>query len=147
MWNHPRGHVWNVFVRPASSWGATGRSGTPCRQSRGVDPPVQIRRGEKAQRRGCWKTSVFLSRDTGISWNLRYRSLKWKVPLHRNTVKIKGDSDLKFLVGNSLEIQWLGLLVSLPGLGLIWEIRKWQACLKAQPKQNRNNFFLNYKHV
>ena len=19
MWNHPRGHVWNVFVRPASS--------------------------------------------------------------------------------------------------------------------------------
>src|SRR5574341_942607 len=46
MWNHPRGHVWNVFVRPASSWGATGRSGTPSRQSRGVDPPVQIRRGE-----------------------------------------------------------------------------------------------------
>src|SRR5574342_979214 len=41
MWNHPRGHVWNVFVRPASSCGATGRSGTPSRQSRGVDPPVQ----------------------------------------------------------------------------------------------------------
>src|SRR5574338_438461 len=20
MWNHPRGHVWNVLVRPASSW-------------------------------------------------------------------------------------------------------------------------------
>src|SRR5574337_822439 len=30
--------------------GATGRSGTPSRQSRGVDPPVQIRRGERAQR-------------------------------------------------------------------------------------------------
>ena len=78
-------------------------------------------------------------------WNLGYRSLKWKVPLHRNTVKIKGDSDLKLLVGNSLETQWLGLLVSLPGLGLIWEVRKWQACLTAQPKQNRNNFFFNYK--
>src|SRR5574341_317703 len=65
MWNHPRGHVWNVVVRPASSWGATGRSGTPSRQSRGVDPPVQIRRGERAQRRGCRKTSGFLSRETG----------------------------------------------------------------------------------
>ena len=43
--------------------------GTPCRQSRGVDPPVQIRRGERAQRRGCRKTSVFLSRETGSSGN------------------------------------------------------------------------------
>ena len=34
---------------------------------RGVDPSVQIRRGERAQRRGCRKTSVFLSRETGIS--------------------------------------------------------------------------------
>ncbi|MEO2480583.1 hypothetical protein ABG977_10705, partial [Collinsella aerofaciens] len=42
---------------------------TPSRQSRGVDPPVQIRRGERAQRRGCRKTSVFLSRETGISGN------------------------------------------------------------------------------
>ena len=32
-------------------------------------PPVQIRRGERAQRRGCRKTSVFLSRETGISGN------------------------------------------------------------------------------
>src|SRR5574340_523610 len=69
MWNHPRGHVWNVFVRPASSCGATGRSGTPSRQSRGVDPPVQIRRGQRAQRGGRRKTSVFLSRETGISGN------------------------------------------------------------------------------
>ena len=30
--------------------------GNPFRQSRGVDPPVQIRRGERAQRRGCRKT-------------------------------------------------------------------------------------------
>ena len=41
--------------------------GSPCRQSRGVDPPVQIRRGERAQRRGCRKTSVFLSMETRIS--------------------------------------------------------------------------------
>src|SRR5574337_1311640 len=25
-WKHPRGHVWNVVVRPASSCGATGKS-------------------------------------------------------------------------------------------------------------------------
>src|SRR5574337_1393057 len=34
-------------------------SGTPSRQSRGVDPPVQIRRVEGAQRKWCGKTSVF----------------------------------------------------------------------------------------
>src|SRR5574340_740294 len=70
MWNHPRGHVWNAFVRPASSRGATGRSGTPSRQSRGGDPPVQIRRGGRAQRRGCRKSSVFLSRETGNNESL-----------------------------------------------------------------------------
>jgi len=80
MWNHPRGHVWNVFVRPASSSGATGRSGTPSRQSRGVDPPVQIRRGGRAQRRGCRKTSGFLSRETGISGNFVGRIKGAKCP-------------------------------------------------------------------
>src|SRR5574339_657711 len=68
-WKHPRGHVWNVVVRPASSRGATGRSGTPSRQSRGVDPPVEIRRVEGAQRKWCRKTSVFLSRETGMPGN------------------------------------------------------------------------------
>ena len=47
----------------------TGRSGTPSRQSRGVDPPVEIRRVEGAQRMWCRKTSVFLSRDTGMPGN------------------------------------------------------------------------------
>ena len=32
-------------------------------------PSDQIRRGERAQKRGCRKTSVFLSRETGISGN------------------------------------------------------------------------------
>ena len=41
--------------------------GTPSRQSRGVDPPVEIRRVEGAQRKWCRKTSVFLSRETGMS--------------------------------------------------------------------------------
>ena len=59
---------------------ATGRSGTPSRQSRGVDPPVQIRRGERAQRRGCWKTSGFLSRETGISGNFVGRIKGAKCP-------------------------------------------------------------------
>src|SRR5574337_724707 len=69
MWKHPRGHVWNVVVRPASSRSATGRSGTPSRQSRGGDPPVEIRRVEGAQRKWCRKPSVFLSRETGMPGN------------------------------------------------------------------------------
>ena len=50
------------------------------RQSRGVDPPVQIRRGERAQRRGCQKTSGFLSRETGISGNFVGRIKGAKCP-------------------------------------------------------------------
>ena len=69
MWKNPRAHVRNVVVTPASSRGATGMLGTPSRQSRGVDPPVQIRSGERAQRMGCRKTSVFLSRETGMPGN------------------------------------------------------------------------------
>src|SRR5574342_1306109 len=80
MWNPPRGHVWNVFVRPASSRGATRRTGTPSRPSRGVDPPVQIRRGERAQSRGRRKTSVFLSRETGVSGNFVGRIQGAKCP-------------------------------------------------------------------
>src|SRR5574340_1292609 len=41
--------------------------GNPFQTKRGVDPPVQIRRVEEAQRKGCRKTSVFLSRETGMS--------------------------------------------------------------------------------
>src|SRR5574337_531828 len=43
--------------------------GNPSRQSRGVDPPVEIRRVEGAQRKWCRKTSVFLSRETGMPGN------------------------------------------------------------------------------
>ena len=42
--------------------------------------PVQIRRGERAQRRGCRKTSVFLSRETGISGNFVGRIKGAKCP-------------------------------------------------------------------
>ena len=38
-----------------------------CGLGRGVDPPVQIRRVEGAPRKCCRKTSVFLSRETGMS--------------------------------------------------------------------------------
>ena len=41
---------------------------------------VQIRRGERAQRRGCRKTSVFLSRETGISGNFVGRIKGAKCP-------------------------------------------------------------------
>ena len=53
MPHHPRGYVSNFLVRPASSLGALERSGTPSRQSKGIDSPVAIRRGEGAQMKGC----------------------------------------------------------------------------------------------
>jgi len=59
------------------------RSGTPSRQSRGVDPPVQIRRVEVALRKWCRKTSVFLSRETGMPGNFvgRIRGAKYRFDL------------------------------------------------------------------
>src|SRR5574341_575916 len=59
------------------------RSGTPSRQSRGVDPPVQIRRVEGAQRKWCGKTSVFLLRETGMSGHFvgRIKGAKYRFDL------------------------------------------------------------------
>ena len=79
-WQHQRGYISNFVVRPASSSVETGSLGTPSRQSRGIDSPVEIRRGERAQRRGCRKTSVFLSRETGISGNFVGRIKGAKCP-------------------------------------------------------------------
>ena len=48
--------------RKASSWlcpTSRGTSGTPCRQSMGVDPPVAIRRGEGAHRKWCHELWCF----------------------------------------------------------------------------------------
>ena len=53
MWHQPRGYVSNFLMRLASSCGALGRLGTPSRQSRGIDPPVAIRRGYAAQMKWC----------------------------------------------------------------------------------------------
>ena len=47
--------------------------GNPFQKNRGVDPPVEIRRVEGAQRKWCRKTSVFLSRETGMPGNLEGR--------------------------------------------------------------------------
>ena len=71
------------MVRPASSGGATRRSGTPSRQSRGVDPPVEIRRVDGAQRKWYRKTSVFLSRETGMQVNFvgRIKDAKYRFDL------------------------------------------------------------------
>ena len=56
--------------------------GNPFQTKQGSRPscPVQIRRGERAQRRGCRKTSVFLSRETGISGNFVGRIQGAKCP-------------------------------------------------------------------
>ena len=45
--------VSNFLVRPASSWGAPWRPGTPSRPRRGIASSVAIRRGEVAQRKRC----------------------------------------------------------------------------------------------
>ena len=52
-WHHLWGYVSNFFVRLVSSWGAPWRSGTPSRQSRGIDHLVAIRRSERAQLKSC----------------------------------------------------------------------------------------------
>ena len=52
MWHHPRGYVSKFLLRKASSLGAPGWAGTP-RQSRGIYPPVVIRRGESHQMKWC----------------------------------------------------------------------------------------------
>ena len=49
MWHDPRGFLLSFNVRPASSRGATRRSGSLSRQSRGIDPHVEIRRRERDQ--------------------------------------------------------------------------------------------------
>ena len=63
MWHQPRGYVSNFLMRLASSCGVPGRSGTPSRQSRGIDPPVAIRRGEGAQRSCAWNLGVPIEGD------------------------------------------------------------------------------------
>ena len=55
--------------------------GNPFQTKQGSRPSVEIRRGERAQRRGCRKTSVFLSRETGISGNFVGRIKGAKCPL------------------------------------------------------------------
>ena len=55
MWHDPRGFLSSFNVRPASSGTATGRSGSLSSQSRGIDPHVEIRRGEGAQIKLCWE--------------------------------------------------------------------------------------------
>ena len=56
MWHNTRGFFSNFSVRLASSCSGTCRSGSPSRQSRGIDPHVQIRRGEGAQIKWCRET-------------------------------------------------------------------------------------------
>ena len=60
------------------------RSGTPSRQRREVDPPVQIRKVEVALRKWCRKTSVFLARETGMPGNFVgcIKGAKYRFDLH-----------------------------------------------------------------
>ena len=87
MWHEPRGCLSNFFVRPASSLVATGRSGSLSRQSRGIDPRVEFRRGEVVQiklsremlcssrvRQVCWGTFCVASRVSSTISNFKRES-------------------------------------------------------------------------
>ena len=87
MWHEPRGCPSNFFVRPASSLVATGRSGSLSRQSRGIDPRVEFRRGEVVQiklsremlcssrvRQVCWGTFCVASRVSSTISNFKRES-------------------------------------------------------------------------
>ncbi len=50
------------------------------RGDRDLGVAFQTHRGDRAQRRGCRKTSVFLSRETGISGNFVGRIKGAKCP-------------------------------------------------------------------
>ena len=110
MCYHPWSYVSNILVRPASSWGAPGRLGTPSRQSTGVDPPVAIRRGEVAQmksyreprcspreRPGCRGTFGIASRVPSFhTWSVK--------TLQEET----WDFSLDAVAGKGLILRWRG---------------------------------------
>ena len=58
--------------------------GNPFQRKQGIDPPVEIRRVEGAQRKWCRKTSVFLSRERpgcrGTLWG-RIKGAKYRFDL------------------------------------------------------------------
>ncbi len=54
--------------------------GNPFQTKQGSRPSCPDQEGERAQRRGCRKTSVFLSRETGISGNFVGRIKGAKCP-------------------------------------------------------------------
>ena len=53
----------------------------PLQTKQGIDPPEEIRRVEGAQRKWCRKTSVFLSRETGMPGNFVGAHQGCQVPL------------------------------------------------------------------
>ena len=74
-------------MRPASSGGSRGTSGTPCRQNMGIDPSVAIRTGEGAHRKWCRELWVFPSSETGMSGNFggRIKGAKYRFVLQDGT--------------------------------------------------------------
>ena len=58
-----------------------GRSGTPSRQSRGIDPPVAIRRGEGAQIMWCLEPRCS-PRVRPVCWGSFWVASRVKLPFH-----------------------------------------------------------------
>ena len=89
LWHDPRGFLSSFNVRPASSWGATGTSGFLSRQSRGIDPHLEMRRGKGAQIEVCWETRCsfevamgtsgnFLSFIKGVEYRFKFQEGMWE---------------------------------------------------------------------
>ena len=99
MWHHPQCYVSNLIVRPASSCSAPERSGTPSRQSRGIDPHVGIWRGEGAQMKWCWEPRCS-PRVKLICWGtFRVAS---RVPSSISNFKMERGTSLETLAGKGL---------------------------------------------
>ena len=57
-------------VRPASSWGAMGTLQFLCRESRGIDPHLEMRRGKGAQTEVCRETPCSSRPGTAMLVNI-----------------------------------------------------------------------------
>ena len=88
LWYDPRGFLLSFNVRPASSWGVTGMLGFLFRQSRGIDPHLEMTRGKGAQIEVSRETQCssqvrtgmlgnFLSCIKGVEYRLEFQEGTW----------------------------------------------------------------------
>ena len=112
LWHDPWGFLSSFNVRLASSWGATGTSGFLSRQSRGIDPHLEMRRGKGAQIEVCQENRCSAWVGMGMSGNflsfikgVEYRSefqegmwdFSWDAAVGKGLILRLGENPLVFL--------------------------------------------------